>query len=197
MTATLRRHGATMVERNGRPVAAHFGSPASEAAVCRSRVGLADRSDRATLEVRGGAKGVDQALDELTHLGTGVRWVRCSEQRAAVRCDGHDVDGCTSVMLRAEDVTIVDVTEDYAGIELIGPNAGAVLRAHLVEETAPVVVVRSDEACAELIVAHGHAPAVWNGLLDTGDPYGISCVGLEALEHLGVSERLDRLRTHG
>jgi glycine cleavage system aminomethyltransferase T len=57
MTTMLRRHGATMVERDGRWVAAHFGSPASEAAVCRSRVGLAERSDRATLELSGDPAG--------------------------------------------------------------------------------------------------------------------------------------------
>jgi glycine cleavage system aminomethyltransferase T len=49
----------------------------------------------------------------------------------------------------------------------------------------------------ELLVPSGDGPALWNGLLATGDPYGISCVGLEALEHLEVSERLDRLRSHG
>jgi len=70
MTTMLRRHGATMAERNGRRVAAHFGSPASEAAVCRTRVGLVERSDRATREIRGDTAGVDQALEELAHLGT-------------------------------------------------------------------------------------------------------------------------------
>lgn len=57
MTTMLRRHGATMIARHGRNVAAHYGSPVSEAAVCRSAVGLADRSDRATLSLTGDSAG--------------------------------------------------------------------------------------------------------------------------------------------
>jgi len=100
-------------------------------------------------------------------------------------------------MLRAEDVTIVDVSGDYAGLELIGPSVREVLRVHLEHETAPLGVLPRGEACVELLVPSGDGPALWNGLLATGDPYGISCVGLEALRHLEVSERLDRLRSHG
>ncbi len=195
MTTMLRRHGATMVERDGRWVAAHFGSPASETAVCRSRVGLAERSDRATLELSGDPAAVDEALGELAHLGDAAWWVRHSPHRALVRCDAAAAGACTSMMLRAEDVAVADVSAEHAALDLVGPHAEDVLRAHLDQEEAPVVsVVRRDASCVELLVARAHGPALWNELLTVGDPYGIACVGLEALEHLDVSERLARRR---
>jgi len=194
MTTMLRRHGATMLERNGRSVAAHFGSPASEAAVCRSRVGLAERSDRATLELGGVPEAVEEALGELGKLGDAAWWLRCSPERAIVRCDGEAAGVSTSMMLRAEDVTVTDTSHEHAALDLIGPRAHDVWRAHLEQDPGPVVVVWRDETCVELLVARAQAPALWNGLVAAGDPYGIACVGLEALEHLEVSERLSRRR---
>ena len=44
-----------MVTRHGWWVAAHFGSPAGELALCETAVGLADRSDLGKLELRGEA----------------------------------------------------------------------------------------------------------------------------------------------
>ena len=195
MTTMLRRHGATMVERHGRSVAAHFGSPASEAAACRGGVGLAERSDRATLELTGSRDAVDEALAELDHLRDVAWWVRRSPHRAIVRCEGKDVDACTSLMLRAEDVAVVDASERIAAVDLIGPRAHDVLAAHAEKEESPVVVeVRRDESCVELLVLRAHGPALWNDLLAAGEPFGIACVGLEALEHLDVSERITRRR---
>lgn len=197
MTTMLRRHGATLIERNGRTVAAHFGSPASEAAVCRGRVGLAERSDRATLELRGEPEVVDEALAELGHLGGVAWWVRRTPHRAIVRCEGDAVGGCTSVMLRAEDATVVDLSDDHAALDLVGPFAEEVLDAHLEQGEAPVVVVvRRDATCVELLTPRTHGPTLWNRLLDEGEPWGIACVGLEALEHLDVSDRLGRRRVH-
>src|ERR671931_672004 len=47
------RAGGVMVIREGHPVAAHFGSAATELAVCVQRVGLAVRSDLDALELAG------------------------------------------------------------------------------------------------------------------------------------------------
>ena len=47
LEAVLRAHGAVMGVRHGRLVAAHFGSVASETAVCLRSVGLADGFGRA------------------------------------------------------------------------------------------------------------------------------------------------------
>jgi glycine cleavage system aminomethyltransferase T len=48
LEAVLRAHGAVMAVRRGHLVAAHFGSVASETAVCLRSVGLADGFGRGT-----------------------------------------------------------------------------------------------------------------------------------------------------
>jgi hypothetical protein len=195
MTTMMRRHGATMIERNGRWVAAHFGSPASEAAVCRSRVGLAERSDRATLEVTGDPAGVDQALEELAQLGDTAWWVRCLPHRAIVRCDGAAADGSISVMLRARMSRSRRQRRPCRGRPDRSARPRRARRPPGAEEGAPVVlVVRKNEECVELLVRRAFGPALWNTLLAVGEPHGIACVGLEALEHLDVSERVSGRR---
>ena len=51
-----------MASRHGRRVPAHFGSIAAEEAVCLRSVGMADRSDRDTFELRGTPSAVESAL---------------------------------------------------------------------------------------------------------------------------------------
>lgn len=197
MTTMLRRHGATLAERHGRSVALHFGSPAAEAAVCRSGVGLAERSDRATIELTGAPEAVDEALGELAHLGPVAWWVRSSPRRALVRCEGEAAGGVTSVLLRAEAADVEDVSARHAALDLLGPRAQGLVDAHLAQSEVPVVtVVRRDAGCVELLVPRVHGPALWTGLLAEGEELGIACVGLEALEHLEVADRLERRRAH-
>ena len=195
MTAVLRRHGATLTARGGRRLAAHFGSPASEAAVCRGRVGLAERSDRSTLEISGGREAVSSALRELDALRDLALSVRPSEAVALVRCDAGDADACAARMLRVDDVSVTDVSAEHVGISLVGPCAREVLdAAHIEHEELPVLVFDGDVAEIELLVTPGYAPALWNQLLAAGDEHGIACVGLEALEHLRVAKGLTRRR---
>lgn len=191
MLAVLRRHGATMRERHGRWVPADFGSVAAEEAVCRSRVGLVERSDRAMLEVRG---DVDRALDELAALGDHAWWLRRSDRRAIVRCEGVDEDACISAMRRVEDIEIVDVAPAHAGIDLVGPRAESVLDAAGAEEEDEAVVVRRGAVCVELLVPLARGPALWYRLLEAGEEFGIACVGVDATEHLGVSDHLGASR---
>ena len=53
LETVARNHGAVMAPRHGRRVPAHFGSVGAEEAVCLRGVGMADRSDRDTFELRG------------------------------------------------------------------------------------------------------------------------------------------------
>jgi glycine cleavage system aminomethyltransferase T len=195
MTTMLRRHGATMTERHGRLVAAHYGSAATEVAVCRSHAGLAERSDRATLELRGSREDVDDALEALSVL-PGRAWpVRLSPGRAIVRCEGEDAGVCTSAMLRPESAAVDDVSLEWAALELVGPRAKDVLEAAGIdEEQDAVTVVREGPAIVELLVARTRGPALWNRLLEAGERFGLSCVGLDALEQLSVSEHAVALR---
>jgi glycine cleavage system aminomethyltransferase T len=199
MVSMLRRHGAAIVERHGRQVAAHYGSVAAEEAVGRSRVGLADRSDRATLEVRGAPEAVDAALAALGRLGHRAWSARLSPGRALVRCEGEDEDGAVSAMQSADAGSILDVSLEYAAVSLVGPLADDVLRAAAVDESSdPAIVLRQGDGTVELLVARGYGPALWNRLLEAGRPSGIACVGLDALEHLAVSDHVgDRRRASG
>lgn len=187
MLAVLRAHGAAMVERRGRLVPADFGSVAAEAAVCRTRVGLVERSDRAMLEVRGDGPDVDRALAELAPLGDHAWWLRRSARRVIVRCEAADEDACISALRRAEEVAVVDIALGHAVIDLVGPLADAVLDAWDRDRDGDVLVVRKDGACVELIVSQGDGPALWYQLLEAGEPFQVACVGIDATEHLAVS----------
>jgi glycine cleavage system aminomethyltransferase T len=199
MVSMLRRHGAAIVERHGRQVAAHYGSVAAEEAVCRSRVGLAERSDRATLEVRGTSGAVDAALAALGRLGQRAWSARLSPGRALVRCEGDDEDAAVAAMQSADAGSILDVSLEYAAVLLVGPYADDVLRAAAVDESSdPAIVLREGDGTVELLVARGYGPALWNRLLEAGRPSGIACVGLDALELLAVSDHVgDRRRASG
>jgi glycine cleavage system aminomethyltransferase T len=194
MVALLRSHGAAIVERHGRSVPANFGSAAGEAAVCRSSVGLTERSDRATLEVRGPRDDLDRALAELSGFGGRVSAERLGPGRALVRCDGDLEGACSSAMLRAPDVEVRPVSADYTALEVIGPLAGDVLRAAALDDGEPVVALREGDAGVELLVARPHGPALWNRLLAAGEPFGMALVGLDAIEHLTVSEHVGHIR---
>ena len=61
METVARNHGAAMATRHGRRVPAHFGSVGAEEAVCLRSVGMADRSDRETFELRGAPSAVWRA----------------------------------------------------------------------------------------------------------------------------------------
>ena len=195
MAAVLRRSGATMVERHGRLVAADFGSAAGEVTVCLSRVGLAERSDRATFEVHGSADAVDRALEELTELGERAWWVRVVPDEALVRCEGEDGIVCATTLRRGGGVRVADVSANVAALDLVGPLAEQALAAAAIDdEQDRVVVVRQGAACVELVAPRADGPALWTRLLEAGEPLGLACVGLDALEHLAVSEHMVELR---
>ena len=90
LETVARNHGAVMAARHGRRVPAHFGSTAAEEAVCLRGVGMADRSDRETFELRGTPEAIEQALVALGERGLGL--VRRAD-RAVVRCEPGDACG--------------------------------------------------------------------------------------------------------
>jgi glycine cleavage system aminomethyltransferase T len=195
MAAVLRRSGATMVERHGRLVAADFGSAASEVTVCLSHVGLAERSDRATFEVHGPADAVDRALEELTELGERAWWNRVLPDEALVRCEGQHGAECAVTLRRGGGVRVVDISPDVAAVDLVGPLAEDALAAAAIDdERDRVTVVRQGTVSVELIVPRADGPALWTRLLEAGEPLGLACVGLDALDHLAVSEHVVELR---
>ncbi len=190
-----RRHGARLTERSGRTVVAHYGSGAAELAVCRIGVGLAERSDRATLELRGAHEEIHRALLELATLGDAVWWARLSRTRVIVRCELADRGACLAAIGRDAIVTVHDLDDEIAALTLVGPFAEDLLAAAgLDEDPDATVVLRDRGAGIELLLPHRLGPALWSRLLDAGEPFGVACVGLEAIEQLTISRRLDLRR---
>lgn len=192
LDAVLRRHGATMVTRHGRCMAADFGSPASEAAVCQSTVGIADRFDRSTFELRGAPQDIDGALLALRRSGEQAWWTSTKPRNALVRCEGADAERCSAALESAAGVLVLDVTADYAPIALIGPQAEALL--DKLEEELPELrpSILREGLTFELLIDADSGPALWAGLLEVGTPLRVACVGLDAIEHLAASRRVRR-----
>jgi glycine cleavage system aminomethyltransferase T len=190
LDGVLQRHGATMSIRHGRCVAAHFGSAASEAAVCLRTVGIADRSDRTTFELRGAPLDIDEALTALGRLDGRAWSSRTDARNAIVRCEHGDAPRCAAAVLPAEGTLAVDVSDRYAAIGVVGPLAEDLLRvAEFHDVAGPPVVMRDGHGAFELLIQADGAASVWTRLLEAGAPFRVACVGLDALEHLAASRR--------
>jgi glycine cleavage system aminomethyltransferase T len=186
------RHGATMINRHGRSVAAHYGSPAGEAAVCRSTVGIADRSDRTTLELRGAPADVELALSRVVRAQIRNWWSRLTARSAIVRCEQADTARCLEALIPVEGTVEVELSNRYAAIAVIGPRAVELLAACAFKaQRTPPIVLREAEMAFEVLVPSAEGPARWEELLAVGVPFQIACVGLDALAHLAASRRLD------
>ncbi len=211
----LRRAGATMVERDGRLVAAHYGSRAGEVAACRGAAGIADRSERATLELRGDADAVDRVVAAVTHRPASrveaVRagyawWCRVTSGRVMLRCEASHHGECWDALAAGSAVeagtSVADVGADYAAIEVIGPRARQVLRAAGFDlqpadtpDDAPLIVLREGGDAFELVSDFATARATWERLHAAGRPLGAASVGLDALDMIAAGEHLDVERT--
>ena len=188
LQSVLQRHGATIVKRDGWYLASDFGSVASEMAVCLSTVGITDRSDRATLELRGAPADVDRALSLLADPPWRVRWLRRNSRTALVRCERIDVSRFAAAMAPAEGTAVVDLSQRYAAVGIIGPRADELLHTvELAKLGLEVMVLRDSQKSYELVISAGDGPALWSHLLAAGAAFGVACVGFDALERLSVS----------
>jgi glycine cleavage system aminomethyltransferase T len=190
LDAVLRGHGATMAIRHGRCVAAHFGSAASETAVCLRTVGIADRSERTTFELRGAPGDIDEALAALGPPDARAWSARTSARSAIVRCEYVDAPRCAAAVLFAEGTLAIDVSSRYAAIGVIGPRAEDLLAAATLDDgVGRPIVMRDGQGALELLVDTGGAERLWTRLLEAGAAFRVACVGLDALEHLAASHR--------
>jgi heterotetrameric sarcosine oxidase gamma subunit len=205
--------GGAMVMRDGQRVATHFSSVAAELAVCRRSVGLGERSDLGTLELRGPASAVQAVLRRLTGdgltPGAALRaseawWCLLTPNRALVLCPGQSRDALLESMLEAareaDGASAVDLSGDYAALLLIGPRAERLVRStslvpdasaslpvgglQLVSGRRPAVLLREESDRFLALVPRVHACETWNGLLGAGRSHGLACVGRNALDLL-------------
>jgi glycine cleavage system aminomethyltransferase T len=178
-----------MTNRHGRSVAAHFGSAASEVAVCLSTVGIADRSDRVTFELRGTSRDVAAALAALAPVRDHVWWTRTSSRAAIVRSEFADASAAATVLMSSDHEIVANVSDRYAAIAVIGPRSSQLLTAAEFDEHNPPIVLQDPRNAFELLVEGAKAPGLWNRLLEAGASLQLACVGLDALEHLAASHR--------
>ena len=187
----LRRAGGVMVMRDGHPVAAHFGSTATEVAVCVKRVGLAVRSDLAAIDVDGGAPWRAQQVPSPGRARriAGTWCCRVASDRVVAIASWTDVQGLTRV----------DPSRERTVLTLVGPRAHQVLAdaglqnglpvAGLRESwfaDSPALLLRDSPQSYLLALDAEQAGEAWRTLLGAGRSLGLSMVGAEALARLAA-----------
>jgi glycine cleavage system aminomethyltransferase T len=208
----LQKAGATMVARHGWWVAAHFGSPGGELALCDTAVGLADRSDLGKLELRGDAGALETLVGQLTGsqvlpgealLAGGAWWCSVSPQHAIALADAGSTDAVRSAIGEAvrwtPGLTITDLTPRYAALSLLGPKTEQLLDelssgslepadgpAFDVMRLAahPVMLLRAAPHRAVILTDAARAAALWTDIDRVGQDTGVGHVGADAVSHL-------------
>jgi glycine cleavage system aminomethyltransferase T len=212
----LRPPGAVMVQRDGLPVVGHYGSVASEIAVCTKAAGLVDRSSIRQLAISGPEDLLDRVLTAAVPDGPpspgravciGGTWCsRTTARRAIVAGGPGAVTRWRQVASRAISTAGLAVSAEpllkSAALSLAGPrSARIVLAAGLPGDLdvgevgdaslagSPVTVVREDGDHFLLLFEQGHPTVVWQALWEAGHEYGLAPVGNEALELLQAAHR--------
>jgi glycine cleavage system aminomethyltransferase T len=184
LETVARNHGAVVAERHGRRVPAHFGSTAAEEAVCQHGVGMADRSDRETFELRGTPEAIEAALVELGDRA----WASfVAPDRAVVRCEAEGAASCAEILASLDGITSRDRTSVYAAIGLIGPRASELLNE--VDLSPSGLIIREGRDSYEILLPAAHGPQLWDYLIEAGEPFELACVGHDALDRLAASRR--------
>jgi glycine cleavage system aminomethyltransferase T len=217
LEVVLRQAGAVFATHEGRSAAIHYGSAAGELAVCVSAVGLADRSDLATLALEapsgqlvqltsrlaGGEIAPGGALD-----AAGAWWCGAAPDTLVVVCRA-EVRRRLIERLRvhaAHQLSLRVLSVDFVALGLLGPRTPDVLRAlgvygangdprtvspfgrSTIAGTGAWWLLESDRS-ALLLVDRERAGEVWRAIERAGRPFGLSCVGQEAAGRYALLER--------
>jgi len=214
----MRRAGAVMTTREGRPVAAHFGSAAAELAVCVRSVGLVDRSDLSTLALEAPPAQLSALMTRLVGAtvspgglvsGGSAWWCGEAPDRIIVLCDPRVGRRLVEALHAdaARHVAVRDRTSVVAAFALLGPATSKVLAglgaygpsgdprqakpfAVGSVEGIPVWWLLQSDRRAMALVAREQAGEAWQAIEGVGRPFGISCVGHEAACRYALMERL-------
>jgi glycine cleavage system aminomethyltransferase T len=214
----LRRAGAVLSMRDGRPVAINFGSAAAELAVCVRTVGLVDRSDLCTLALETPPAQLSALMIRLAGANVfpgglvshgGAWWCGEAPDRVIVVCEPRTAarlaDGLRAAAARH--VSVRDLSGELTAVGLLGRNTGQVLHAlgvyghsgdprdakpftHGSVDGVPASWLLQSDRRALALVASEQAGRAWLAIESAGRPYGISCVGHEAATRYTLMERL-------
>jgi glycine cleavage system aminomethyltransferase T len=216
LPALLRQPGVVVGTRAGTPVAVHYGSAAGELAACVRGVGLAARSDLATISLTARTRSLElltrRLIGHTVHPGgagtaAGGWWCRAAATgELLVVCPRRVLPRLLRDINRLADGAAVDRCADLAVLGIVGAQATAllarlgVLRAGGdIREVAPFssapvaehdvdwLLETTTQALA--VTATARAVAVWSAIEAEGRPLGIARVGLEAVERYRLLER--------
>lgn len=208
--------GAKVVDRDGRTVTAHYGSVATEVAVCRKSVGLAVRAELRILEIRGREPWLERLLARTLGgrvpepgsaiIAAGTWCCRVDERRALIIGALGAVERWRRIAREAviggSPISAAEVTDDWAAISLIGPKAASLVAmaglpadtpvggsaGGVVEGAAATVLRVSADHWLALLDAE-HAPEACHALLEAGRSVGLTLVGCEAVGRLAAAAR--------
>jgi hypothetical protein len=209
----LLKSGAILQRRHGRLVAAHYGSVATEMAICLKAAGLALRPDLEAFELTGEpvalAELLASSLDALPPAPGEARdvggvWVgRLGAAHAIVIGVPLALERMTRMLDRAA-VPGVErgARDEAAAISLVGPRALDLLgvaglvpagerptvnRARFVE--SDVVVLSHGRGWFTVVAPAASAELLWAALLSAGRSFGAVPVGCDAIDRLAASHR--------
>ncbi|MBV8216845.1 MAG: hypothetical protein JO325_00150 [Solirubrobacterales bacterium] len=219
LDVVLRRAGAVVATRGGRPVAMNFGSAAAELAVCVRAVGLVDRSELWKLVLEAppaqlAALTSRIAGDAVSPGGVvsagGAWWCGDPRGRVIVLSD-PDAGARLRDRLRVDarrfaGIAVHDASDELAAIAVLGRGASEVLRAlgaygeagdprgvapfsHGLVAGVPTSWLHQSDRRALALVPREHAGEAWLEIERAGRPFGISCVGYEAACRYALLER--------
>ena len=191
------RRGAVFVEESGWELPATYGDDASERAVIRDRVAIADVTARAKVDVRGSVPGTLPLPEDAVHARISDAWTLVFGPPDAETGLLDAISAATGPGVMVTDATLL-----YAGFALLGPDVPRVLErvtpwdpATLApgEATAapivdvPAVIVRRDLPIrvVEAYVATEHARYAWESLSGVVGALRGQPVGWQALRAEG------------
>lgn len=193
--------------------AAHYGSVATELAICRKTAGIIDRAELGRLELVGREPWMKHALAHAIGPAVppagraallGDTWCcRVAAERAlvvappAARARWRRL--AREAIVAGHPIAYSDVTSTSAAISIVGPAARAVLRAaelphelepgELAADGSGTTVLRDGPERFLLLLSEPLTSAVWHELLEAGRPFGLSPVGSDALVRLRAVPR--------
>jgi len=208
-----------------------FGPVGEEHALVREKVGIFDQSSFAKFEVRGrdAASALEAICANRVARDSGrLTYTQMLNSRGGIECDltvarlsddlfyivtgtgfrTHDCGWIRDHLPAGSDAALVDVTEDYGTLTLMGPRArdvlGTVTDADVSNAAFPFGHVRVIDIAGQKVRAlrityvgelgwELHAPlsglgAVFDALMEAGKPHGIAPVGYRALESLRLEK---------